>query len=849
MRPFGGTLTVLFTDLVGSTELMQRLGDEAAERVRRSHYRLLRDAVTARGGQEVKTLGDGFMVVFPSAVDAVACAVAVQQGVFAYNEREGGDSPLGLRTGLEAGEPIRDEGDYFGMPVVVAKRLCDSASGGQIIVSDVVRNLVGSKGDYTFHDLGPRSLKGISDPVTVYDVAWQPAADASPFEPVLEPRSTLPHFGGERTAFVGRGDELEALRRSWSAVRAGQRKLVMLAGDPGIGKTRLATEFALACQESDGAEVLFGRADESSRIPYQPFVNAIEDCTSSRSAAELRGLLGPAAEHALLASELARTLPDDALGREVGEPTNRPRQRLFEALNAVFTTPTLRHPLMLLLDDLHWADQASFQLLRHIMRQRAQSRLLVLGTYRESDVARDHPLAHVLADLRRDGLVEAMLLAGLPERDVGSLVAAWAGQHSPAELTSTIRAQTEGNPLFVEEVLRHLTETGAMFDEDGRLRAYVLAPGVPQGVKDVIAHRLARLSDDCNNVLTIASVIGRDFGLDALQRASDLSDEQLIDALEEAVDASLVREVAGAVGRYSFAHALVYEALYEELTTTRRVRLHGQTLQYADNEGVKLAYEVLGAMGPSLIATGLSNCPAVRTRNRTTAKRWERLSAHCRLILYDRRGVGLSSVPERGYSLFASVEDIRAVLDAAGVERTILWGATDGGPLAIAFAVHYPERVAGLMLLGTTAKFVSDDDFSMGTSRSTVESFLRTDAVDRGRAVSQWSEVREASALDNQNREAIVEVMGRVPRSAWSKVILSLGAADARSLLSQVHTPTLIIHDPDNTYIPVQAAHFLHEQIAGSELLITPEWGLPLFGETVYNTIEAFMEKVTTSPL
>jgi len=249
-----------------------------------------------------------------------------------------------------------------------------------------------------------------------------------------------------------------------------------------------------------------------------------------------------------------------------------------------------------------------------------------------------------------------------------------------------------------------------------------------------------------------------------------------------------------------------------------------------------------------MIAIGLSNCPAVRTRNWTTARRWGRLTGRCRLILYDRRGVGCSSAPERGYSLFAGIEDIHAVLDAAGVERAILWGATDGGPLAVAFAVHYPERVAGLLLLGTTAKYTNDESFAWGVPQTAVESFMRTDAVDRGRAVSQLTETRAGRSVDAAGPDAIAEVMRRVPRRAWSKLVLGIGAADVRSLLPQVSTPTLIIHDPDNTYIPVEAAQFLHRQIAGSELLITEEWGRPLLGNRVYDAIEQFIEAVTGRP-
>jgi len=815
------------------------LGDDEARVLWRTHFRLLRNAVAARGGQEVKNLGDGLMVVFASALDALACAVAMQQAVLRHNQQHEERHQLQVRIGLHVGEPIRDEEDYFGTPVVVAKRLCDCAQGGQIVASDLVRRLVGSRGRYTFRDLGPLSLKGIAEPFPACEVAWEAVAGAMaapiPLPPLLA--------GRERSTFVGRERELAHLRQHWASVRAGQRELVLLTGEPGIGKTRLAAEFALAAH-AEGAILLFGHTDEEAALPYQPFVEALRHYVATCPLDELRVQLGATgAELTRLAPELAQRLPDLPVLPPAG--SDGERYRLFDAFTALLAEASRACPIILVLDDLYWADKPTLLLLKHIVRAPERSPLLILGAYRETELARTHPLSKALADLRRDGALQRVSLKGLDERDVGALIRAWAGQEAPPALVRAVHEHTEGNPFFIEEVLRHLAETGAIYQRDGRwvTDLTIAQMGIPEGVKEVIGRRLSRLSEDCNSVLTVASVIGREFDLAAVERASDLSGDRLLDLLEEAVAARVVAEVPHIVGRYSFSHALIHETLYDELTTTRRVRLHGQTLQYADSNGVKLAYEVLGGSGPYLIAVGLSNCPAVRTRNRIAARRWDRIARVCRVILYDRRGVGFSAAPERGYGLLASVEDLRAVLDAVGVERAVLWGATDGGPLAIAFAVQHPDRVAGLILAGTSPKLINSEDFELGINPAALESFLRTGASDRRSALVQLAQARAMV----YSGEAISEAMSRVPARVWSKIVGAIGVADARSLLEQVRAPTLIVHNPDNNYIPVGAAHYLHDHTPGSRLEISEEYGREAFGETLYGKLTAFIKEVTAS--
>lgn len=837
-EPRSGTVTLLFTDLERSTEMLQKLGDDEARGLWRTHLRLLRDAVAARGGQEVKSLGDGLMVVFPSALDGLACAVGIQQAVHRHNQRQEKDRRLQVRTGLHVGEPIRDEDDYFGMPVVVAKRLCESARGGQIIASDLVRRLVGSRGGYAFRELKPLSLKGVAEPLPACQVAWEHAAEESAAPLPLPPFLAL----GERTAFIGRERELEQLRRQWERVRSGERRLVFLRGEPGIGKTRLAAEFALIIH-AEGATVLFGRCDESAVIPYQPFVEALRHYVATCPIGELRAQLGATgAELTGLVPELAQRLPDlPSLGTV---DRDREAYRLYDAFATLSAKASRVGPVILVLDDLHWADEPTVRLLRQIVRSQEQGPLLILGTYRETELPRTHPLAKALADLRRDRAFERVSVTGLDEDNVGELIGAWAGRGAPPAFVRAVHELTEGNPFFIEEVLRHLAETGAIYERDGRWTTHLTVDrmGIPEGVKDVIGRRVSRLSVECNSILTIASVIGREFDLDGLERASDLPIDRLLELLEEAVAARVVAEAPEIVGRYSFSHALIHETLYDESSATRRVRLHGQTLRYADSDGVKLAYEVLGPSGPFLIAVGLTSCPAIRPRNRSQARHWDRLSRRCRLILYDRRGVGFSAAPERGYSIPASVADMRAVLDAVGAERVVLWGATDGGPLAIAFAAQHPERVAGLILAGTSPKLANWGDFQLGISPAVAASFLRVDAIDQGRAVSELTQARDDRMGE---ADAIGEIIGRVPRAAWSKILGAIGAADARPLLDDVRAPTFIVHDPDNSYIPVGAAYYLHEHLPGSELEVTEEYRAPPFGDTVYRKIEAFIERVT----
>src|SRR5205807_1332355 len=224
------TVTVLVTDLVGSTELRVALGEDGAEKLRRRHDALLGQAVTGHQGTLVKGLGDGVLALFPSAADAIAAAVEMQQSVDAEWARS--DAPVAIRVGVSGGDVTLEDGDCFGTPVVEASRLCAVAQGGQILVAELVRLLARGRGNHTFEDAGLRELKGLPEAVPTFTVGWDrlPSAGSVPMPAALNTHES---------SLVGRDVELDTALRSWKSALEGERRVVLLAGEPGIGKTRL----------------------------------------------------------------------------------------------------------------------------------------------------------------------------------------------------------------------------------------------------------------------------------------------------------------------------------------------------------------------------------------------------------------------------------------------------------------------------------------------------------------------------------------------------------------------------------------------------------------------------------
>jgi tetratricopeptide (TPR) repeat protein len=538
------------------------LGDDRVDGLLQLHDAALREALVEHRGREVKHTGDGMMAVFEASSDAVACAIAMHKAVVRATRREA--APLRLRVGLSAGDVTRTGDDYFGTPVNEAARLGAAAAPGEILVTEIVRLLAGSRGTFVFRDAGSRELKGLGTLATS-SVDWTPDPPGAPLPAAL---ASMP-----RTGFVGREAQTSLFATLWDDVAGGGRRVLLVAGEPGVGKSRLAAERAWSVHE-EGATVLLGRCEDGVAAPYRPFAEALRQLIDS----EADELGGWATTHG---AHLGSLLPDlqerfgDIPAPAASDPETE-QLRMFEAIVALFATVGARVPVLLVLDDLHWADRPSLLLLRHLVRSETITRLLVLGTYRETDLDRNHPLSGLLADLRSDDHTSRALLRGLDEPDTGVLVTAWAGRDVDAEFVHAIHRETEGNPFFVHQVLTHLGETGAVtrLDDGWIVDRPIDRLGIPEGVREVVGRRLSRLGERTNRVLGVASVIGREFDLPLLCSVADSGEDDALDALEPAIIAGLVEEVPGMAGRFEFTHALVRSTLAEELLTLRRVRLH-----------------------------------------------------------------------------------------------------------------------------------------------------------------------------------------------------------------------------------------------------------------------------------
>jgi class 3 adenylate cyclase/tetratricopeptide (TPR) repeat protein len=562
-------VTVLFTDIVRSTEHVERLGDSRWSELLSEHDTIVRDHLAAFGGQEVSTTGDGFLAVFDLPGSAVRCASAIARAMAPLH--------LDVRAGIHTGEVMFVHGDARGRAAHIGARVMAAAQGGEVLVTNTVRELVAGS-DLVFEDRGDFDLRGLQEPINLYALHVD-AATATPPERTREPgaRPALGRLQAPSAPLVGRAGELTQLRAAWERARSGDRQAVFVTGEPGIGKTRLATEIALEA-ERDGAIVLFGRCDQDLDVPYQPFVEALGEYVAHCPDADLRAhARRHGAQLARLVPAFAHRLPMLAPLAPADPATER--YRLFEACADLLVSASSTHAMLLLLDDVQWAAKPTLLLLRHILRSTEPMALLVLATYRSDEVGMMPSVSDVLADICGEDGVEQLSVEGLTEPEAVDFITSAAGHDLDTrgvELARTLRRETNGNPFFIIQILRHLASAGSLVQRDGRwtYSGPLGALAIPPTLREVVTKRLRRLPPDAYRALQSAAVIGHDFDLAILAAILRWRDDRLLEALERADRAGLVTEVAGVDHRFAFSHALIRNAIIDGLSVARRAHVH-----------------------------------------------------------------------------------------------------------------------------------------------------------------------------------------------------------------------------------------------------------------------------------
>jgi class 3 adenylate cyclase/tetratricopeptide (TPR) repeat protein len=565
--PAAKVLTIMMTDVVGSAVLRRMHGDRDADDLLGLQAAIVREQVKALGGQVRKSMGDGFLISFPTAAAAVRSAAAIQDALQEHNTAH----PRGaveIRIGIHTGQVTERDGDLLGQAVHVAARVMAEAVAGEILITDEIRKHAEPQLDYSFLDSGLFWLRGFPELWRLYEVSWNDSAAGA------RPRSVYARL----TPFVERDAERASMRRLVEDALVGHGKLALVAGEPGVGKSRLVAEIGDEAQ-ARGMRVLTGHCVEMSGAPpYLPYVEMIEQAiTNPRSPLALREALGDVApEIARIAPALRRVFPDIPPAVEL--PAELARRYVWNSVSEFIGRAAQVQPLLLVLEDLHWADESTVLLTEYLAPLLPEMPVLVLGTYRDAEVDLSQSLAPVVGQLGHRRLLDRISLRRLSLDGVSGMLRALAGQPAPEDLTQVIHRETEGNPFFVEEVYLHLVESGVLLDEHGRLRSDLRLDEVtvPESIRLVVGERLYRLASSTYEVLLAAAVSGRVFTFEIVGEVTGTSDDALVEAFDEAERARLLAR--GRIpGELMFTHELIRQTVLSDVSVVKRQRLHHRT--------------------------------------------------------------------------------------------------------------------------------------------------------------------------------------------------------------------------------------------------------------------------------
>ncbi|TMD28755.1 MAG: hypothetical protein E6I92_02465, partial [Chloroflexi bacterium] len=484
-----GTVTIMFTDVEESTRLLSTRGFTASHEIMKAYETIIDEKVSLHAGRRIKGLGDGFMISFGSARHGVECALDIQQAITEYS-KQNPERKLRIRIGLNTGEVVEEGGDIFGAAVNVAARVAGKAKGGEILVSEIVRQLVGPIAELTFDFRGRYKLKGFPDRWRLHEV--------TPGEVKEAPRVPTSADG-----FVDREQERLDIRMVLDRAATGSGSLVFLTGAPGIGASRLATEVAREAA-AKGWLVLSGRCLENDGGPYGPFRDIL---TAAVAATPAKALLEAAGDQGPLLATLAPSLRQKARGIAAAHevPADKVREQLFKAVHEFLSGIQGAKPLLILLDNLQWADEATVLLLRDLALRINSSRMLLIGTYWDTELDSGRPFATTLSRLLRRRRAQRIALGRLSDSDVERVVAGLTETAvTPVQMTG-VQAASEGNPLFVEHSVLYLAESESMLGTGHAQGSYTEEDlELAQSVRGLIGRRIQRLSEPAQRMLVAA---------------------------------------------------------------------------------------------------------------------------------------------------------------------------------------------------------------------------------------------------------------------------------------------------------------------------------------------------------